>query len=395
MGNELSQKRARAMLDLIAQTGLSPSGLFWSNYANGKWDPAVNNLPVYLNLRMPADAAFYYQKSLKLEWERGVEHAEWEKAVISNLDAFTRLWNAHQEFGHKVDRNTLEVIETGSAAGALCIGGLALGAKLPNGREYLRVATRAADTFYEKFVRAGWIAGGPLDIPVTADSESVTGLLESYVTLYEVTHDEKYLKYAADTAHQLATWVVAYNAPFPKGTLGDKFGIQTTGGLLANTQNHHVMPSFATNSGSLLLRLYQYTGDAAYLRLLEDVITCLLQFVCTGKEGYQRMKPGMVTEQINMSDELGSRGDVWEISASWSETNVLLSKAELPSVYVDLERSTLGVFDQIEAQADWKGRKLMLSNPTPYAATVRVQKNPGGVQTVVLPPSAQQTMNLD
>jgi hypothetical protein len=382
------------MLDLIARTGISPSGLFWSNYANGKWDPVVNNLPVYLNLRMPADAAYYYQKSFKLERMRGIEHPDWEKAVLSNLDAFARLWNLHQEFGHKVDRNTLDVVEAGSAAGALCIGGLALGSTLPNGREYMQVATAAADAFYQRFVRTGWIAGGPLDIPITADSESVTGLLESYVTMYEVTHDAKYLKYATHTAHQLATWVVAYNAPFPAGTKGDKFGIQTVGGLLANTQNHHVMTSFATNSGSMLLRLYQYTGDATYLRLLEDVVTCLLQFVCTGKEGYQRMKPGMVTEQINMSDELGKRGDVWEISASWSETNVLLSNGELPSVYVDRKRKTAAVFDQIEAEADWQRGTLRLSNPTPYAATIRVQGGAGDLATVILSPSGQQTISL-
>jgi hypothetical protein len=395
MGSELSQKRARTMLDLIARTGVSPSGLFWSNYANGQWDPAVNNLPVYQHLRMPADAAYYYLRSLELERTRGLEHPDWEKAVASNLDAFTRLWNAHQDFGHKIDRNTLEIVEPGSASGALCIGGLALGSRLPNGREYAQVASAAAEAFYQRFVRTGWIAGGPLDIPVTADSESATALLESYVTLYEVTRDARYLQYATDTAHLLATWVVAYNAPFPRGTVGDKMGFQTVGGVLANTQNHHIGPSFATNSGSLLLRLYQYTGDAAYLRLLEDVITSLLQYVCTGKEGYQRMKPGMVTEQVNMSDELGKRGDVWEISASWAETNVLLSSADVPSVYIDRERNTLGVFDHIEAHADWKGRTLQLSNPTLYPATVRVQKGMGDIKTVVIAPAAAQTLGLD
>lgn len=395
VGNALSQKRARAMLDLIARTGLSPSGLFWTNYANGKWDPAVNNLSVYLGMRWPADAALYYQKSLRLEKARGIEHPDWEKAVISNLDAFTRLWDTHKEFGHKVDRNTLEVVESGSACGAMCIAGLALGSKLPRGQRYLQVAVEAADAFYERFVRAGWIAGGPLDIPITADSESPTALLESYVTLYEVTRDAKYLKYASDTAHHLATWVVAYNAPFPPQTMADKLGIQTVGALLANTQNHHAMPSFCTNSGGMMLRLYQYTGDAAWLRLLEDVVTCLLQFVCTGKEGYQHMKPGMVTEQLNVSDELGKRGDIWEISASWSETNVLLSNAELPSVYVDLKRGTLGVFDHIQADIDWQKRTLRLSNPTPYTATARVQKDPGDRVTVSIPPSGQQTMSLE
>src|ERR1700722_8545700 len=98
----------------------------------------------------------------------------------------------------------------GTAAGALCIGALALGSEVVGNREYVKTARESADAYFDRYVKTGWIVAGPLDIPNAPDSESPTALLESFVTLYEVTRDEKYLGYARETAYQLATWVVAY-----------------------------------------------------------------------------------------------------------------------------------------------------------------------------------------
>lgn len=382
MGNRESCKRSRSMFDRIAD-GLSPSGLFWSIYFNGKWDPIRNNSLGWQHMRMPADAAFYFLKAIALERNRGLEHPNWEKAVISNLDAFTRLWTDHQDFGHKVDRNTLAIVSPGTAAGALCIGGLALGGDLPRGKEYLAIAREASGAFYERHVRTGWIDGGPLDIPNAPDSESVTALLESYVTMYEVTKDRRYLEYAQDTARHLSTWVVAYNATFPAGTFGQKNGIQTVGGVLANAQNHHIGPSFCTNSGSALLRLYQYTGDTLLLRLLEDVVSSLPQYVSTGQEPF-KMAPGMVGEAFNMSDELGARGNMGWVCASWPATCVLLSYGEVPSVFVDLNRGNCAVFDQIEASFNTKNQSLRVENPTQYTAKIRVRRSRGEDLNLVL-----------
>lgn len=144
LGHEVSCMRARLMLDRIATGGLSPSGLFWSIYFNGRWGPSRNNSGAYQHMWMPADGAFFFQKAIALERDRGREHPKWEKAVISNLDAFTKLWTKHRDFGWWVDRETLAIVRPGTAAAALYIGGLALGAKLPRGDEYLAVARDAA-----------------------------------------------------------------------------------------------------------------------------------------------------------------------------------------------------------------------------------------------------------
>jgi hypothetical protein len=128
---------------------------------------------------------------------------------------------------------------------------------LPDGKEYLAVAKEAADAYYQRYVETGWLAGGPLDIGITSDSESATAMLESFVTLYEADQNPKYLKYAQMAADILASWVVSYNAPFPPGTDCANAGIQTVGGVLANSRNHHIGPTMATTSGDAYWRLYR------------------------------------------------------------------------------------------------------------------------------------------
>ena len=394
-GNELSQQRSRIMLDLIAQGGVSPSGLFWSNYANGQWDRGNTRIAMRQHMRMPADGAFFFLKAIALDQSRGREHPEWVRATASNLDAFVKLWRKHQDFGHFVNRETLEIEQTGSAAGALCIGALALAGDLPNGKEYLAVAREAADAYYQRYVETGWLCGGPLDIGITSDSESATAMLESFVTLYEAVRDPKVLRYAQMAADILASWVISYNAPFPPGTQCDRLGIQTVGGVLANSRNHHIGPSAATTSGDIFLRLYRYTGRAAYLKILQDMVSGLPQYLCFKPGQYELMQQGMMSEQFNMTDELGERGYIWEVNASWSATDVLLSRGALPSIFVDRPRRTLAVFDQLEVKADFDAQKLSITNATPYEANISVATETDHRTSITLPPGQTKTLSLE
>ncbi len=394
-GDEQSQQRARAMLDLIAEGGISPSGLFWSNYGKGHWDTGNTKIAMHQHMRMPADAAFFFQKAIALEKSRGWEHPDWVRAVASNLDAFAKLWRKNRDFGHFVNRETLKIEETGSAAGALCIGGLALGADLPNGQEYLAVAQEAADAYFERYVETGWLAGGPLDIGITSDSESATAMLESFVTLYEATKNPQHLKYAQMAADILASWVVSYNAPFPPGTDCDRIKLQTVGGVLANSRNHHIGPTMATSSGDAFLRLYRNTGKAVYLKILQDVVSGLPQYLCYKPGQFTEMQVGMMSEQYNMTDELGTRGHIWQVNASWGATGLLLSYGALPSIYVDRPRRTLAVFDQITATADYDAQKLNITNPTPYEAHITVATEAEHRAAITLPSGQSRTISLE
>ena len=394
-GNEQSQQRSIVMLDLIATGGVSPSGLFWSNYGKGKWDTGNTKIAMHQHMRMPGDAAFFFQKAIAVEKSRGREHPTWVRAVESNLDAFAKLWRENHDFGHFVNRETLKIEETGSAAGALCIGGLALGADLPHGKEYLAVAQEAADAYYQRYVENGWLVGGPLDIGIAPDSESATAILESFVTLYEAVRNPKYLQYAQVAADILSSWVVAYNAPFPPGTDCDRIKLQTVGGVLANTRNHHIGPTMATSSGDMFLRLYRYTGDAVYLRVLQQVVSGLPQYLCYEPGQFAEMQVGMMSEQYNMTDELGTRGHIWQVNASWGATGLLLSYGALPSIYVDRQRRNLAVFDQLSAKADFDANRLVISNETPYAARLSVATEADHRASFTLPSGQSRTISLE
>jgi hypothetical protein len=392
--DELSQMRVTAMLDLMSAGGISPSGLFWSNYARGKWDTGNTEIAMHQHMRMPGDAAFFLQKSIALEKTRGREHPNWVQAVVSNLDAFAKLWRENHDFGHFVNRETLKIEETGSAAGALCIGGLALGANLPNGREYLAAAKEAADAYFHRYVETGWLCGGPLDIGITSDSESPTAMLESFVTLYEADRNPVYLKYAQMAADILSSWVVAYNAPFPAGTDCDRIKLQTVGGVLANSRNHHIGPTMATSSGDMFLRLYRYTGEAAYLRVLENIVSGLPQYLCYKPGQFPEMQVGMMSEQYNMTDELGTRGHIWPVNASWGATGLLLSHRALPSIFVDRARRNLAVFDQLKAEADFDANRLRITNETPYEARVSIDTEANTRAAMTLPSGQAKTVSL-
>jgi len=394
-GNDQSQQRSIAMLDLIAEGGISPSGLFWSNYGKGQWDKGNTKIAMHQHMRMPGDAAFFFQKAIALEKSRGREHPGWVRAVVSNLDAFARLWRQNHDFGHFVNRETLKIEETGSAAGALCIGGLALGAGLPNGKEYLAVAQEAADAYFERYVETGWLAGGPLDIGITSDSESATAILESFVTLYEATRNPAHLKYAQMAADILASWVVSYNAPFPSGTDCDRIKLQTVGGVLANSRNHHIGPTMATTSGDMFFRLYRYTGKAVYLKILQDVVSGLPQYLCLEPGEFGKMQVGMMSEQYNMTDELGTRGHVWQVNASWGATGLLLSYGALPSIYVDRPRRNLAVFDQLDAKADFTAQRLSITNATPHEAHISIATEADQRATITLPSGQSRTISLE
>lgn len=95
-----------------------------------------------------------------------------------------------------------------------------------------------------------------------------------------------------------------------------------------------------------------------------------------------------------MSDEMLARGDAWNVSASWPETCVLLSSADVPSISIDVNARILGVFDQIEAEPDWRSGTLRIHNPTQYRVKVCILKSGGTSATINLAPFGAQIVTM-
>ena len=125
----------------------------------------------------------------------------------------------------------------------------------------------------------GLTTGGPGEILSAPDSEAAFAMLESFVTLFEITGDDEWLAPAHDLLRQCATWVVSYDYQFPPDSTLGKSQARTTGAVWANIQNKCAAPGICTLSGDVLLRLWRASGDPLALDLLGDIAHGLPQYM--------------------------------------------------------------------------------------------------------------------
>lgn len=269
-------------------------------------------------------------------------------------DAFITLWNKYKQFGQFVNLSTGEIIVGGSTSGAIAPAGLVSAYKFFGDKIYLDVAIESAQLYYSRDLMNGYTTGGPEEILQCPDSESAFGLLESFVELYDLTKEEKWLIYSEYAAHLCSSWVVSYNYKFPPASEFGKLGIKTVGSVFANLQNKHSAPGICTLSGDSLYKLYQWTGNKLYFELLRDISLTISQYMSTDKRPIfswdvpkdasllnddsivaprEKLPQGYICERVNMSDWESKRcvGGVFNGSC-WSETSNLLMLAEVAEI---------------------------------------------------------------
>ena len=350
-GNAQTKERAVKTLDwLVAH--VAPSGFFYGNVYEGVIEDGCfyDSLKrkgiekqEYLAMkdchliRKSGDVlAFLYKHFDYIPVEK-----EWEKAAENCADAFVKLFDRYGTFGQFVNVETGEMLVGLSCAGASAIGGLVRSWEYFKKDEYLQTAKKACDFYYKNFVAEGVTSGGPGEILTAPDSESAYAVVESCVLLYEATKEEKWLRYAKDSANLFSSWVMTYAYQFPKGCEFDIQNVNTTGSVFANVQNKHSAPGICTFSGDTLYRLYRYTGDKRYLELVKDIAYFIPQCVSTPKKPLYdwdhehgdeqgRLLDGYICERVNTSDWEMEQciGGVFNLSC-WCETSLILTFVEL------------------------------------------------------------------
>jgi hypothetical protein len=327
-----------------------------------------------LLLRKNADALYYFykycfaQKTLDPTWQMPVT---WKEPLRKFADAFVLLWKHYGQFGQHIDIETGEIKIGGTNSAAMAIGGLALASQYENRPELLQAAKDAALYYYENFTRKGISCGGPGEILQNNDSESSFAMLESLVTLFEVTGEKKWLKCSEDAASLCATWMVSYDYQFPENSLFGKLDMRTTGAVWANVQNKHGGPGICTASGDCLLKLYRATGNKLYIQLLNDVAHNLMQYISREDRPISKQHIGWINERVNLSDWEG-KGQVGGIfnGNTWAQVSAMLTVAEIPGIYIDLAKKEIYVFDHV--QATLKGNQIKITNPTNFDARIKI-----------------------
>jgi hypothetical protein len=216
--------------------------------------------------------------------------------------------------------------------------------------------------------------GGPGEILQAPDQESLYGLLESFMVLYEITGERHWVDKASELAYQFASWFVSYDFEFPPTSTFGKLGIRTAGSLYASAQNKCSTPGICTGSGLALLKLFRATGNPLFLELLGEVAHNLPQYLSRADRPVGKMPPGWMNERVEMNDWLEPRGEIFNGSC-WCEVSAMLTYIEIPGVYVQPDRGFLWSCDHVGARIEVSGKgggRLLISNPTRMAAKVKV-----------------------
>ncbi len=424
LGNAESKEKSRRTLDFVFSKLQHKSGFLYGIFCDGRLygdDTDAENEDIVL-IRKNTDALYYIAKQLLFLRSCGDSVPPlWHDGLLRLADAFISFYAQNGELGQFIDLHSRKPFTGGSASGGLAGAGLALCSVYFENPIYLQTAQSIAEQYYKNFIAKGFSTGGPGEILSCPDSESAFALLESYVVLYRIQNNPKWLKYAEDTAALCASWCVGYDYHYKADTQFAERGVATTGAVWASVQNKHAAPGICTMSGESLLHLYRATGNAAYLELLKDIAHNITQFVSTPENPMRASyvwhnKPahrqkiwtrefskivrtlysqngffkkalsstysmlynpiGRINERVNLSDWEGTN-NVGEVPAGscWCEVSAMLTYLELPAVYIQPDREFCFALDHIECK--WEGETeksitVELYNPTPYHAEYRI-----------------------
>ena len=369
------RKVARKDLETLLERAQAKSGLFYGVAKHGKYygDAFREVIPGNrVLLRKNADALFFIPKHFILLEENGENvPGNWKKSLERLARAFIGIWKKYGQFGQWVDVDTAEIITGGSASAVMAIGGLALCSQYYNCKEMLDTAEDAAAYYVHGFLEKGILNGCPAEIMQACDSEAGAAMLESMVTLWEITGKTCYLEWAEMAARYCMSWCVSYDYKFPADSPFGKLDMKSCGTVWANVQNKHSAPGFCTSSGSALLRLFRATGKRMYMDLIRDIAHALPQCVSRPERQISNLKTGWINERVNLSDWEGPGmvGNVF-YGSCWPEVSLMLSYLELPGVYALKDTGEVWMIDHVEAH--WEQNELVVSNPTDFTAKVKI-----------------------
>ena len=335
-GDELTRKNAICETDFnTIPEHLAPSGFFYYGFKDGAPEDRL------ILVRKNAETLYYLFKMFDITEPK----QQWIDAARKVTDALYNLFERYGKFGYKVDARTGDLVVGCGDGGSAGISALARAGVFFKEQKYIDTAKKAGDYYYAEFMRKGYTSTGPGDALSAPDSESAFALFESYVVLYEVTNEEKWLECAKACGHYCSSWVVSYTYKFPEGTEFYNKKINTVGSVYANVQNKHAAPGICTSSGDYIYRLYKYTNDLEYLEFIRDIAFFIPQCMATPDRmlkgsivqpcvdpaaclGYLPL--GEINERVNLSDWEGADaiGNIFSIP-TWSTQAFIMTYGEL------------------------------------------------------------------
>lgn len=403
-GVESTVERAERNLEFLLTQGVSARGLFKSTMSEGgewKGDSSIGGDEAWCRregapgeatfsrtlslVRRQGDCLWFVLRQLMLAEERGRKvPGSWLAATRKAAEALCEVWEREGEFGFLLDYETGAVGIRGSTSGALIPGALALAAGYFRESRFQAVAVASAEHYRTHDLAWGVTTGGPGDALQAPDGESVFGLIESFITLFEVTGEARWREAAVRACHQGASWAISYPYRFPAGSALAQIGCDARGTMIANAQNKCGVPGICTLAGQGILRTFRATGDVRLLDLLREIAHALPQFLSrkdrriptriTWAHPLAELPVGWMCERVNITPSWAEPLGEQAAYSCWCEVAMMLTWCDLPGVYAQPDTGLIRCLDHVQAEwADGGRTRLRIVNPTKFPARVRVQ----------------------
>ena len=270
-------------------------------------------------LRNVAEGTYDILRAYEMESKYGTAHPDW---LAYGQRFGDWLLESQSEDGSWNNRYSLEgspVLDQGPApSGTLFPVPLLLKLHGLTGKQaYLDAALKAGDFGYREFYLKGVYRGGAVDNPNVMDKEAALMNFRSFLALYDVTKEERWLEAAKSAALFGETWTYVWDVPIPPEFYEFyktffRPGFRSTGlGLVATGLSY--ADWYAARHAGDFYRLYQITGDEHYKQVSDILLHNTKQTmdiqgsIAEGRYG----RPGLQVEGMDLVIVRGKHNKLW------------------------------------------------------------------------------------
>ncbi len=336
---------------------LSPAGTIFPVWTEEHgWSCSFGPEEGTAHSRTIAEAIIFTLKALGLEMRHDHAHHQWYEASISSLNYAMGAQREDGAFPAYYDLTTGRPTSFDGCGGLPWVAAMAMGATLLQKRHFREVAKRGGE-YYGEMVRNELLCGTVEDQPMVPTVDDCHWALISFMALYEMDRDLRWLDLARRAADLAMTWRSSYNVSFGDSTILGRYDFRTRGGDISSVAAP-VLGCAGLISYRELLKLSALTGDDYYRQRAEDSRAFVSQLVAR-EDGDLNARAGMAATQVFHTDWWQPKGIVLSLSGAMS---CALIK------YIELIQRAYRVPQTVqEAAKDEEYRKSVAVEPVMYS----------------------------
>jgi hypothetical protein len=313
IGDGLSRHRpdrvakGTAIVDFWAEHTLSPAGVPRTWY-DVKPKPHWRDYPTYT--RVATDGMRGMLRAWHTCHAAGIDHPAWLACCRSYGDWLVAHQGNDGSFVRAVDFDG-KIVNASRSATTHPIRFLVDLWRATGDDRFLTSAKRAGDFALQDIGRNCNYYGGTADNDDVTDKEAGWIALDSFLSLYEVAREQRWLDAAERAGTFTETWLYGWNVPIPRDERQVTFPpAKTTAGMSLIAVGHSGADIFLAFAPFAYERLAVYTGDPHFADVARVLAYDTRQFVDVGGSvGYA--VPGLVTEATTLAPPRGHGVNVW------------------------------------------------------------------------------------